>query len=66
MTNSEEPDEIPQIVFHQGLYYMLRQKRSSEKEKQFHLEKFTRDPSICSNGSFKVIVSNQKKESISK
>ena len=33
--NSEDPDEIPPTAaFHQGLHCLLRQNRSSEKEKE--------------------------------
>ena len=32
LANSECPDETPHIAtFHQGIHYLLRQKRSSEK-----------------------------------
>ena len=35
-TNSEDPDEMPQIVaFHQGLHCLLKQNQSSEKEMCF-------------------------------
>ena len=34
--NSEDQDEMPHYVaFHQGLHYLLRQKRSLLKERQF-------------------------------
>ena len=34
--NSEDPDEMPHnAAFHQGLHYLLRLKRSSEREIQF-------------------------------
>ena len=33
LANSEDPDEMPQYAaFHQGLYCLLRQNRSSEKK----------------------------------
>ena len=36
LANSEDPDEMPHHgAFHQGLHYLLRQKRSAEKEIQF-------------------------------
>ena len=47
LVNSEEPDEMSHnIAFHQGLYYLLRQKQSQEKEINFYLEIITCDPSI--------------------
>ena len=58
-TNSEGPDEMPHnAAFHQGLHYLLRQKKSSEKEIQifiWKLEPYTMDLP-------KFIVSNQKEE----
>ena len=37
LTNSEDPDEMPHYAaFHLGLHCVLRQKRSSKKETQFH------------------------------
>ena len=36
LENSDDPDEMPQnAAFHQGLHCLLKQKQSSEKEKQF-------------------------------
>ena len=33
LANSEDPDEMPHnVAFNQGLHYLLRQRRSSEKE----------------------------------
>ena len=38
LANSEDPDEmLHNAAFHQGLHFLLRQKRSSEKEIQFLL-----------------------------
>ena len=34
----------PHKAFHQGLHCLLRQKQSSEKEKQYYLEIITCDP----------------------
>ena len=41
-SSSEDPDEMPHnAAFHQGLHCLLKQKLSSEKEKQYHLEIIT-------------------------
>ena len=38
LTNSEDPDEMPHdVAFHQGLHLLLKQNRSSGKEKHFLL-----------------------------
>ena len=66
LTNSEDPDEMPHTVaFHQCLHCLLRQNLSSEKEIQFHLEIIICDPSIHTKDHPKVIVANQKGETIS-
>ena len=40
--SSEDPDEMPHnAAFHQGLHCLLKQKQSSEKEIQYHLEIIT-------------------------
>ena len=40
LANSEDPDEMPHnAAFHQGLYYLLIPKRSSEKEKKILVNK---------------------------
>ena len=65
LANSEDADEMPHhVAFHLGLHYLLRQKRSSEKEIQFYLENITCNPSIYTMDHPKFIVSNQKEESI--
>ena len=47
--NSEDPDEMThKATFYQGLEYLLKQKRSSEKETQFDLEVISYDPSLYS------------------
>ena len=46
MANSEDPDEMPHVAFHQGLHCLLKQNRSSEKEIQYFLEILTCTPSI--------------------
>ena len=61
LANSEDPDEmLHNAAFHQGLYYLLRQKTYSEKEKQFLFGNYNLDPLICTMDHPKVIVSNQK------
>ena len=72
-----DPDEMPHYAaFRHGLHCLLLQKRSSEKEIQFHLE-FTKkekqfyleiitfNPLIHTKAHPKFIVSNPKEESIS-
>ena len=64
LANSDDPDEMPHnAAFHQGLHCSLRQKRSSEKK--CNLEVITCDHSIYTMEHSKLIVSNQKEESIS-
>ena len=47
LANSEDPDEMPHVAFHLGLHCLLRQNRSSEKNKQYFGEEIiTFDPSI--------------------
>ena len=61
LANSEDPDEMPHsAAFHQGRYYLLRLKRSSEKEIQFQLEIITCDPSIHTMNHHKFIVSYEQ------
>ena len=56
--NSEDPDEMPQnAAFYQGLHCLLRQKRSSEKEKYNQLEVITCDPSIYTMDNPKLMIS---------
>ena len=41
LENSEDPDEMPQIVaFHQGLHCLPRQNQSSEKEIQYFFRNY--------------------------
>ena len=64
--DSEYPDEMPHnTVFHQGLHFLLRQKRSSEKKLQFYLEIANCDHSNYAMDHSKFIESIQKEESIS-
>ena len=66
--NYEDPDEMSHnAAFHQGLHSLLSQKWSSAKEIQIHLENITHDPSILvyTMDHPKIIVTNQKEESIS-
>ena len=66
VTNSEDPDEMPQnVAFHQGLNCLLRQKLSSEKEMQFYFEIITCDPLMYTMDLPKFSVSIQKEEFIS-
>ena len=61
LTNSVDPDEKPHgEAFHQGLHYLLTQKRSSEIKFLFCL-KFEphSDPSIYTMNHLKFIVSYQ-------
>ena len=47
LSNSEYPDEISHdATFQQGLYCLLRQTRSSDKEIQYLFEIITYDPSV--------------------
>ena len=50
LANSEDPDEMPHnVAFHQGLHFLPRQKRSSEKENTItymYLEIINCDPLI--------------------
>ena len=63
LANNDDPDEMPHdAAFHQGLHGLLRYKRSSEK---YNLEIKICDPSIYKMDQPKLIVSNQKEESIS-
>ena len=65
LANSEDPYEMPHnAAFHQDLQCLLRQKQSSEKEIQFHLEIIACDPSNCTLDHPKFIVSNQRKNSL--
>ena len=65
LANSIIPDEMPHnVAFYQGLHCSLRQKLSSEKEMQFHLEIIACDALIYTIEYPKFIVSNQKEESI--
>ena len=59
LANSEGPDEMPQIAeFHQGLNYLLRQKKEKKrKKKNIFIERNTMDHP-------KFIVSDQTEESI--
>ena len=50
-------------VFYQGLYCLLRQKRSSEKEIQLFFEITINDPSVFTIDNSQYIVSIEKKES---
>ena len=62
LANSEDPDEMPYTVaFHKGLHFLLRFKRTPEKEIQFYLESITCDLSIytCTLDHPRFIVSNQ-------
>ena len=64
LANSEDPDKMPPHgAFHQVLQYLLRQKQSSENEAKFLFENY--NPLIYTMDHLKVIVSNQKEESIS-
>ena len=58
LANGEDSDEIPHnAAFHQGLHYLLRQKRSRNT---FYLEIVTLDPSIYTMDHPKSIVSSKK------
>ena len=47
LVNSEDPDDmLHNLAFHQGLHYLLRKIRSTEKEKQYFGEIIICDPSI--------------------
>ena len=66
LANSEDSDVMPHIVaFHLGLHCLLRQKHSSEKETEFHLQIITCDPSMYTMDLLNFVVLNQRKESIS-
>ena len=63
LTNGDDPDENAE--FHQVLHYLIRLKRSSEKEIHFSiLEIITFDPSIYAMYYSQFIVSNKKKDSV--
>ena len=65
LANSKDTDEMPHHeALVQGLHYLLRQKRSTEKEIQFYLEIITCNPSIYTMDHPKFTVLNQKEESI--
>ena len=65
LSNSEDPDEmLHSAAFHQGLHCLLRLKRTSEQGIQFYLEIITCDPSNHTTDHSKVIVLNQREESI--
>ena len=65
LANSEGPDEmLHNVALRQGLLCLLRQKKSSEKEKQFYLDIVTCAPTIYTMDHSKFISSNQKDESI--
>ena len=53
-----------QMKFHQSLRYLLRQKRSSEKEIQINLEIITSDPSIYTMHHKKFIDKNRRKKRV--
>ena len=54
LANSEDPDEmLHNAAFHQGLYYLLRQKTYSEKEKQFLFGNYNLRPFDMYNGPSK-------------
>ena len=55
LANNEDPDEKPH---HQGMYCLLRQNRSSEKEVQYFLKIITCDPSIYTMDHPDLTVSN--------
>ena len=45
LTNSEDPDEMPQnVAFHQGLHFLLGSKQSSGRETHHNLRILTSDP----------------------
>ena len=47
MANSGDPDKMPHnAAFHQGVHYLLRQNRTSEKQIQYCLKIITHDPSL--------------------
>ena len=64
LANSVDSFEMPHnTAFYQVLNCLLRQKQSSEKEIQYHLEVITCYPSIYAMEHTNSIVSKQKKES---
>ena len=63
LAKNEGPDEMPHnATFHQGLHYLLRLKRSSEKE--FQLESITCNSSIYTMNHPMFIVSYRVEEPI--
>ena len=46
LPNTEDPDEMPHnAAFHQGLHFLLRHNRSSEKKQHYFMKIVTCDPS---------------------
>ena len=69
LANSEDPDVmLHNVAFHQGLHYLLRQRRSSEKEiyYNFYLEIISCGPSMYTMDQLKFTtgISNQKDEKV--
>ena len=64
--NSEDPNEMPHYVaFHQGLHYLLRQREIEIQFSNSYLDVINWDPQIYTVDHPKIIVPNQKDESIS-
>ena len=66
LSNSEDPDEMPQsAAFHQGIHCLLLTNTIFRERKiQFNLANITCDPSIYTIDHPKLNISNQKEDSI--